>query len=131
MPYLSRKRLSTSVLKCKINNLDIADFTNLSIDDALKFIKKIDSPKANVIIEPLQQQLESLSYIGLNYLTLSRESTSLSGGESQRIKLIRHLNSALSDLVYIIDEPSIGLHPEDIQRINEIILSLKIKGIQF
>ncbi|BAE18816.1 excinuclease UvrABC ATPase subunit [Staphylococcus saprophyticus] len=127
-PTCHGKRLSTSVLKCKINNLDIADFTNLSIDDALKFIKKIDSPKANVIIEPLQQQLESLSYIGLNYLTLSRESTSLSGGESQRIKLIRHLNSALSDLVYIIDEPSIGLHPEDIQRINEIILSLKNKG---
>lgn len=76
----------------------------------------------------MQQQLESLSYIGLNYLTLSRETTSLSGGESQRIKLIRHLNSALSDLVYIIDEPSIGLHPEDIQRINEIILSLKNKG---
>lgn len=127
-PTCHGKRLSTSVLKCKINNLDIADFTNLSIDDALKFIKKIDSPKANVIIEPLQQQLESLSYIGLNYLTLSRETTSLSGGESQRIKLIRHLNSALSDLVYIIDEPSIGLHPEDIQRINEIILSLKNKG---
>lgn len=127
-PTCHGKRLSNSVLKCKINNLDIADFTNLSIDDALKFIKKIDSPKANVIIEPLQQQLESLSYIGLNYLTLSRETTSLSGGESQRIKLIRHLNSALSDLVYIIDEPSIGLHPEDIQRINEIILSLKNKG---
>lgn len=127
-PTCHGKRLSTSVLKCKINNLDIADFTNLSIDHALKFIKKIDSPKANVIIEPLQQQLESLSYIGLNYLTLSRETTSLSGGESQRIKLIRHLNSALSDLVYIIDEPSIGLHPEDIQRINEIILSLKNKG---
>lgn len=79
-PTCHGKRLSTSVLKCKINNLDIADFTNLSIDDSLKFIKKIDSPKANVIIETLQQQLESLSYIGLNYLTLSRESTSLSGG---------------------------------------------------
>ena len=76
----------------------------------------------------MQQQLSSLSYIGLNYLTLSRETTTLSGGESQRIKLIRHLNSALSDLVYIIDEPSIGLHPDDIQRINEIIQSLKDKG---
>lgn len=127
-PTCHGKRLSASVLKCKINNLDIADFTNLSIDDALEFIRQIDSPKANVIIEPLQQQLESLSDIGLNYLTLSRETTSLSGGESQRIKLIRHLNSALSDLVYIIDEPSIGLHPEDIQRINEIIQSLKDKG---
>src|SRR5699024_5992624 len=70
----------------------------------------------------------SLSYIGLNYLSLSRETTTLSGGESQRIKLIRHLNSPLSDLVYIIDEPSVGLHPDDIQRINEIIQSLKDKG---
>lgn len=127
-PDCHGKRLNPSVLTCKINNLDIADFTNLSIDDALKFIADIDSPKANVIIEPLQQQLEALSYIGLNYLTLSRETTTLSGGESQRIKLIRHLNSALSDLVYIIDEPSIGLHPDDIQRINEIIQSLKDKG---
>ena len=81
-----------------------------------------------MIIEPLKQQLQALSYIGLNYLTLSRETTTLSGGESQRIKLIRHLNSPLSDLVYIIDEPSVGLHPEDIQRINDMIESLKQKG---
>lgn len=67
--------------------------------------RKIDSNTAKVIIEPLKQQLQALSYIGLNYLTLSRETTTLSGGESQRIKLIRHLNSPLSDLVYIIDEP--------------------------
>lgn len=127
-PKCNGKRLHPNVLKCKINNYDIADFTNLSIDDAIKFIKNITSDKAKVIIKPLQQQLESLSYIGLNYLTLSRETTSLSGGESQRIKLIRHLNSPLTDLVYIIDEPSIGLHPDDIQRINEIILSLKNKG---
>ena len=80
-----------------------------------------------MIIEP-KKQLEALSYIGLNYLTLARETTSLSGGESQRIKLIRHLNSPLSDLIYIIDEPSVGLHPEDIQRINDIIQSLKDKG---
>lgn len=127
-PKCNGKRLHPNVLKCKINNYDIADFTNLSIDDAITFIKNITSDKAKVIIKPLQQQLESLSYIGLNYLTLSRETTSLSGGESQRIKLIRHLNSPLTDLVYIIDEPSIGLHPDDIQRINEIILSLKNKG---
>lgn len=127
-PNCNGKRLHPNVLKCKINNYDIADFTNLSIDDAITFIKNITSDKAKVIINPLQQQLESLSYIGLNYLTLSRETTSLSGGESQRIKLIRHLNSPLTDLVYIIDEPSIGLHPDDIQRINEIILSLKNKG---
>lgn len=127
-PKCHGKRLHPDILKCKINGFDISDFTQLSIDDALDFIKNIHSDKARVIIEPLQKQLQSLSYIGLNYLTLSRETTTLSGGESQRIKLIRHLNSPLSDLVYIIDEPSVGLHPDDIQRINEIIQSLKDKG---
>ena len=105
--------------------MNIADFTDLPIDDAVHFLENINSNTAKVIIEPLKQQLQALSYIGLNYLTLSRETTSLSGGESQRIKLIRHLNSPLSDLVYIIDEPSVGLHPEDIQRINDMIQSLK------
>lgn len=127
-PKCHGKRLHPDILKCKINGYDIADFTQLSIDEALDFIKQIDSDKARIIVEPLQQQLKSLSYIGLNYLSLSRETTTLSGGESQRIKLIRHLNSPLSDLVYIIDEPSVGLHPDDIQRINEIIQSLKDKG---
>lgn len=127
-PTCHGKRLNQKVLSCKINGLDIADFTNLPIDEAIEFLEQIDSAKAKFIIEPLLQQLKSLSYIGLNYLSLSRETTTLSGGESQRIKLIRHLNSPLSDLVYIIDEPSVGLHPEDIQRINEIIISLKEKG---
>lgn len=127
-PTCHGKRLNQKVLSCKINGLDIADFTNLPIDEAIAFLEQIDSTKAKYIIEPLMQQLKSLSYIGLNYLSLSRETPTLSGGESQRIKLIRHLNSPLSDLVYIIDEPSVGLHPEDIQRINEIIISLKEKG---
>ncbi len=127
-PTCNGKRLNQEVLSCKINGLDIADFTNLSINDAIAFLKTIDNDKANVIKTPLLKQLEALRDIGLNYLTLSRPTPTLSGGESQRIKLIRHLNSPLSDLVYIIDEPSIGLHPEDIQRINEIIQSLKAKG---
>ncbi|PNZ69382.1 excinuclease ABC subunit UvrA [Staphylococcus croceilyticus] len=127
-PSCHGQRLNEKVLSCKINGLNIAEFTNLQIDEALAFLEKIKSDKARVIIEPLKKQLEALSYIGLNYLTLARETTSLSGGESQRIKLIRHLNSPLSDLVYIIDEPSVGLHPEDIKRINDIIQSLKDKG---
>lgn len=127
-PSCHGKRLNDKVLSCKINGVNIADFTDLPIDDAVHFLENINSNTAKVIIEPLKQQLQALSYIGLNYLTLSRETTSLSGGESQRIKLIRHLNSPLSDLVYIIDEPSVGLHPEDIQRINDMIQSLKEKG---
>ena len=124
-PSCHGKRLNDKVLSCKINGVNIADFTDLPIDDAVHFLENINSNTAKVIIEPLKQQLQALSYIGLNYLTLSRETTSLSGGESQRIKLIRHLNSPLSDLVYIIDEPSVGLHPEDIQRINDMIQSLR------
>ncbi|MBF7017392.1 ATP-binding cassette domain-containing protein [Staphylococcus durrellii] len=127
-PTCHGKRLNQEVLRCKINNLDIADFTNLSINDAIEFLKTINNDKAKVIKAPLIEQLEALRDIGLNYLTLSRPTPTLSGGESQRIKLIRHLNSPLSDLVYIIDEPSIGLHPEDIQRINELIQSLRSKG---
>ena len=127
-PDCDGKRLNQDVLSCKINGYDIADFTNLSIDDAIEFLQQLNSDKAQFIINPLLAQLKALSYIGLNYLTLGRETPTLSGGESQRIKLIRHLNSPLSDLVYIIDEPSVGLHPDDIQRINEIIQSLKDKG---
>lgn len=127
-PSCKGKRLNDKVLSCKIKKLSIADFTSLSIDDAIDFLKTLDDDKAMYIIKPLLSQLEALSYIGLNYLTLSRETTSLSGGESQRIKLVRHLNSPLSDLIYIIDEPSVGLHPEDIEKINRIMKSIRDKG---
>lgn len=127
-PSCKGKRLNDKVLSCKIKKLSIADFTSLSIDDAIEFLKTLDDDKAMYIIKPLLSQLEALSYIGLNYLTLSRETTSLSGGESQRIKLVRHLNSPLSDLIYIIDEPSVGLHPEDIEKINRIMKSIRDKG---
>ena len=127
-PDCHGQRLNDKVLSCKINGASIADFTALSIDDAILFLKNLDDEKAKFIVKPLLEQMESLSYIGLNYLTLNRETPTLSGGESQRIKLIRHLNSPLTDLVYIIDEPSVGLHPEDIEKINEIMLSIRDKG---
>ncbi|WP_342387462.1 excinuclease ABC subunit UvrA [Salinicoccus bachuensis] len=127
-PECEGKRLNQKVLSCKIDGLDIADFTALSIEEAIPFLKQLDDPKSEYIIRPLLAQMESLAYVGLNYLTLDRETPSLSGGESQRIKLIRHLNSPLSDLVYIIDEPSVGLHPEDIEKINTIMRSIRDKG---
>ncbi len=127
-PDCHGKRLNDKILSCKINDLTIAEFCDLTVDDEIKFLNKIDDDKAQYIIEPLVKQLEALKHIGLGYLTLSRETTTLSGGESQRIKLIRHLNSPLTDLVYIIDEPSIGLHPEDIENINQIMLSIRDKG---
>src|SRR5699024_1894892 len=127
-PDCHGQRLNDKILSCKINGLSISDFTALSIDDAIDFLKELNDEKAKFIVKPLLEQMEALSYIGLNYLTLNRETPTLSGGESQRIKLIRHLNSPLTDLVYIIDEPSVGLHPEDIQKINEIMRSIRDKG---
>ena len=100
----------------------------MTIKENIEFLDQLENPTAQYIIEPLRAQLEALDYIGLSYLTLNRVTTTLSGGEAQRLKLIRHLNSPLSDLVYIIDEPSVGLHPEDISKINEILQSLKDKG---
>lgn len=127
-PDCHGKRLNEEVLSSKINGLDIADFTALPIEDTVPFLRELKSEKEQVIIEPLIKQLEALKHVGLNYLTLDRETPTLSGGESQRIKLIRHLNSPLTDLVYIIDEPSVGLHPEDIQKINDIMLDIRDKG---
>lgn len=127
-PDCHGQRLNDKILSCKIDGLNIAEFCNLTVDDEIKFLNKINDDKAQYIIEPLVKQLEALKRIGLGYLTLSRETTTLSGGESQRIKLIRHLNSPLTDLVYIIDEPSVGLHPEDIENINQIMLSIRDKG---
>lgn len=122
------QRLNSKILSCKIMGKNISDFTQMTVKENLAFLNKLNNSTAQFIIEPLRKQLEALDYIGLSYLTLDRVTTSLSGGEAQRLKLIRHLNSSLSDLVYIIDEPSVGLHPEDIAKINEILKSLKHKG---
>lgn len=127
-PSCDGQRLNQNVLRCQLNGMNIAEFTALTIEETIPFLKEIESEKAAFIIQPLLQQLEALNDIGLNYLTLGRETTTLSGGESQRIKLIRHLNSPLTDLVYIIDEPSVGLHPEDIEKINQIMLNIRDKG---
>ena len=127
-PTCNGQRLNSKILSCKILDKNISDFTQMTIKENLEFLTKLNDPTAKFIIEPLRKQLEALEYIGLSYLTLNRVTTSLSGGEAQRLKLIRHLNSPLSDLIYIIDEPSVGLHPEDISKINEILKSLKEKG---
>lgn len=127
-PTCHGQRLNQKVLSCKINGYNISDFTKMTIKENLEFLDQLNQPTAEFIIAPLRKQLEALDFIGLSYLTLDRVTTTLSGGEAQRLKLIRHLNSPLSDLVYIIDEPSVGLHPEDIQKINQILQSLKAKG---
>ena len=127
-PECQGQRLNHEVLRATINGMNIMDFCELSIYDAIQCVKTLHHKEAQHVIDRLYDQLIRLEEIGLGYLSLSRETNTLSGGESQRLKLVKHLNSALSDIVYIIDEPSVGLHPQDIIKINAIIQSLKDKG---
>lgn len=106
----------------------MADCCNMQIDQLLAFIRTIHNDAVNPLVESLIKSLESLVAIGLGYLTLNRETSTLSGGESQRIKLVRHLGSSLTDLTYILDEPSVGLHPHDVQQLNNLLIELRDKG---
>jgi excinuclease UvrABC ATPase subunit len=121
-------RVNSRVRSAKINGKSIAECVTMPISDLHKFISEIEAPDVQVILDDLLKNLRSLEDVGLGYLFLNRPTPSLSGGESQRIKMTKHLNSALSDVLYIFDEPSIGLHPEDIQRISKIIVGLRDKG---
>lgn len=121
-------RVNSIVRSAKINGKSIADCVTMPISELSTFIKNVQSPRVQVILEDLLKKLKSLEEVGLSYLFLNRPTSSLSGGESQRIKMTKHLNSALSDVLYILDEPSIGLHPEDIKKISKIIKGLRDKG---
>ena len=127
-PECKGSRLNYQVLSCKIEDKNIADCCNIQIDDLLEFIRTIKDNSITPILEAIIENLENLLSIGLGYLTLGRETSSLSGGESQRIKLVRHLGSSLTDLTYIFDEPSVGLHPNDVQRLNKLLIELRDKG---
>ncbi|WP_250254242.1 excinuclease ABC subunit UvrA [Chryseobacterium sp. Marseille-Q3244] len=127
-PSCHGKRLNVKILSCKIKGKNIADCTALSIDELLEFINNLKSEAYEVIIKELSGKLQNIFNIGLQYLTLDRNTNSLSGGESQRIKMVRNLGNSLVDLLYIFDEPSIGLHPKDLQNINTIIQQIKDKG---
>lgn len=122
------KRLNDKILSCKIKGKSIADCTSLSIDDLLLFIQTIPTTAYETVINELTKKLKNLVTIGLQYLTLDRVTTTLSGGESQRIKMVRHLGNSLEDLLYIFDEPSIGLHPKDLDNLSQIIREIKAKG---
>ena len=127
-PHCLGKRLNDKILSCKIKGKNIADCSSLSIDDLLSFIQSISSETYQSVINELTKKLQNLVTIGLQYLTLDRVTTTLSGGESQRIKMVRHLGNSLEDLLYIFDEPSIGLHPKDLDNISQIIKQIKAKG---
>lgn len=127
-PACGGKRLNDKILSCKIGNKDIADCTQLSIDELLEFISSLESNTYETILTELKNKLRNIVDIGLQYLTLDRRTDTLSGGESQRIKMVKNLGNSLTDLLYIFDEPSIGLHPKDLQHIASIIRQIKDKG---
>jgi excinuclease UvrABC ATPase subunit len=121
-------RLSQETLKCKINGYNIADLTSMEIPELIEAVKGIKVPAAQPLVKALLERLGDLVDIGLEYLSLSRETDTLSGGESQRVKIVKHLGSSLTDVMYIFDEPSIGLHPRDVHRMNELLQKLRDKG---
>lgn len=122
------KRYNEKVLSSKVMGYSIADFTALQVDVLLEFIQKINHQNVQPIIKNLTERLNDLIQIGLDYVSLDRETSTLSGGESQRVKMVKHLTSSLTDVMYIFDEPSIGLHPRDVHRLNELLIKLKSKG---
>ncbi|MCH5686560.1 hypothetical protein LWM68_21275 [Niabella sp. W65] len=127
-PACAGKRLNNKILSCKIGNKDIADCTRLSIDELLEFVHSLESDTYETILAELTKKLQNIIGIGLQYLTLDRRTDTLSGGESQRIKMVKNLGNNLTDLLYIFDEPSIGLHPKDLDNIASIIRQIRDKG---
>lgn len=127
-PACHGTRLRPEVLGCKINGKNIADLLSMDLVHALKFLHEIDVPLVTDVIREVATKIQSLIDIGLGYLTLDRSTETLSGGETQRIKIAKFLTSALVDMVYILDEPSVGLHPHDIQLIKNALINLKNKG---
>lgn len=127
-PECKGTRVDKKVCSSKILGKSIADCIDMSILELIDFINQIDDSKVEVVLADLKKRLNSLITVGLGYLTIGRGTSTLSGGESQRIKMTKHLNSALSDVLYIFDEPSVGLHPEDLIGISKIFIELRDKG---
>ncbi len=127
-PSCRGARLSQAALSCKINGLNIAELSSMEVGRLIHVIREMDDPVALPIIRALSERLQHLVDIGLDYLTLDRETDTLSGGESQRVKMVKHLSGSLVDVTYIFDEPSVGLHPRDVHRLNELLQKLRDKG---
>jgi len=127
-PECGGTRLSEAARSSKIDGVSIADACAMEIRDLAGWVRELDAPPAAPLLAALQQSLDSFVEIGLGYLSLDRPSGTLSGGEAQRTKMVRHLGSALTDVTYVFDEPTTGLHPHDIQRMNDLLLRLRDKG---
>jgi excinuclease UvrABC ATPase subunit len=127
-PDCDGTRLAEAARSSKIKKINIADACAMQISDLAAWVRDLDEPSVAPLLAKLLHTLESFGEIGLGYLSLDRPSGTLSGGEAQRTKMIRHLGSSLTDITYVFDEPTIGLHPHDIQRMNELLLQLRDKG---
>ena len=121
-------RLSAAARSSKINGASIADVCAMQISDLAGWVRTVNDTSVGPLLDKLRQTLDSFAEIGLGYLSLDRSSGTLSGGEAQRVKMVRHLGSSLTDVTYIFDEPTTGLHPHDIQRMNDLLLRLRDKG---
>ncbi|HET8933410.1 MAG TPA: excinuclease ABC subunit UvrA [Polyangiales bacterium] len=127
-PDCGGTRLNEAARSAKIKGINIADACSMQINELADWVRALKEPAVAPLLAALRQTLDSFVEIGLGYLSLERPSGSLSGGEAQRIKMIRHLGSSLTDVTYVFDEPTIGLHPHDIQRMNGLLLRLRDKG---
>ncbi|MFB4280124.1 MULTISPECIES: ATP-binding cassette domain-containing protein [unclassified Nonomuraea] len=127
-PACGGSRLNEAARSARIQGRNIAECSAMQINDLADFVRGIGNPAVGPVLEGLRSTLDSLVEIGLGYLSLDRESATLSGGEAQRVKMVRHLTSSLTDVTYVFDEPTAGLHPHDIQRMNRLLLQLTDKG---
>ncbi len=127
-PDCGGTRLSEGARSSKIKGISIADACAMQISDLAKWVSGLDKPSVAPLLATLRHTLDSFVEIGLGYLALDRAAGTLSGGEAQRVKMIRHLGSALTDVTYVFDEPTTGLHPHDIERMNGLLLRLRDKG---
>src|SRR5690349_17875500 len=127
-PECGGTRLSAAARSTKIKGINIADACAMQINDLAQWVRDLDEPSVAPLLKTLRHTLDSFVEIGLGYLSLDRPSGTLSGGEAQRTKMIRHLGSSLTDVTYVFDEPTIGLHPHDVQRMNDLLLRLRDKG---
>jgi excinuclease UvrABC ATPase subunit len=127
-PECDGTRLSKEARSSKIRGLNIAGACAMQISDLAEWVRDLDEPSVAPLLAALGHTLDSFAEIGLGYLSLDRPSGTLSGGEAQRVKMIRHLGSSLTDVTYVFDEPTIGLHPHDVERMNDLLLRLRDKG---
>lgn len=127
-PVCRGARLNQDVLNCRIRGRNIAELSDLEATELLTFLKDFTDPVAAKVAGRLRERVQHLVDIGLGYLSLSRETNTLSGGESQRVKMIRHLGNSLTEMLYILDEPTVGLHARDVGRMNSLLQKLRDKG---